>query len=198
MKLYNKIKWVLGILMVFFLILATNLLDRHNFIRVRDSVVSLYEDRLLAKGLIYELSRSIQEKELALVTADSMFYKSRNQEVNTDIENNLISFENTKLTYREEKLYNNLKTDFEKLKAMENRFVKSGYEREEQLREHIEQVKTDLYELSKIQLVEGKRQMAISQQAVNAVEVFTHIEIYILIILAVIIQIVVIYKPKED
>jgi hypothetical protein len=47
MTVFNRLKWILGILMVFVVILATNLLDRNNFLRVRDSVVAIYEDRLV-------------------------------------------------------------------------------------------------------------------------------------------------------
>ena len=54
MTFFNKIKWTLGILMVFVLIVTTNLIDRNNFVRVKDSVVSIYEDRLVAKNLILE------------------------------------------------------------------------------------------------------------------------------------------------
>jgi len=55
MRFYNKVKWVLGILIVFILILATNLIDRNNFIRVKDSVVTIYEDRLIASDLVFEM-----------------------------------------------------------------------------------------------------------------------------------------------
>mgnify|MGYP006207280059 CR=1 FL=1 len=68
MNFYDKIKWVLGILMVFVLIITTNLLDRNNFVRVKDSVVSIYEDRLIANDLIFEISNSIKQKEIAIVT----------------------------------------------------------------------------------------------------------------------------------
>ena len=63
MGFYNKLKWILGILMVFVLIIATNLIDKNNFVRVRDSVVTIYEDRLVANDLIFEMLKSVQEKE---------------------------------------------------------------------------------------------------------------------------------------
>ena len=62
MNFFNKIKWILGILIVFVLIITTNLIDRNNFVRVRDSVVTIYEDRLIVKGIIYDISKTIQEK----------------------------------------------------------------------------------------------------------------------------------------
>lgn len=78
MTFYNKIKWVLGILMIFILILSTNLIDRNNFIRVEDSVVTIYEDRIIANDLIFDISKSIHEKEIAIVSSDSSFFTHTN------------------------------------------------------------------------------------------------------------------------
>jgi hypothetical protein len=47
-------------------------------------------------------------------------------------------------------------------------------------------------------LEEGSRQLKISRRAIDTIELFTQIEIYILIFLAIIVQIIVMYKPKED
>ena len=77
MSLYNKLKWILGILIVFVLIIATNLIDKNNFTRVRDSVVTIYEDRIIASDLIFELQQSIHEKEVAIVLKDSLFSSLR-------------------------------------------------------------------------------------------------------------------------
>ncbi|PKP42222.1 MAG: chemotaxis protein, partial [Bacteroidetes bacterium HGW-Bacteroidetes-12] len=43
----------------------------------------------------------------------------------------------------------------------------------------------------------GSRQMSISKRALDTVELFTQIEIYVLVFLAIVIQIIVMYKPKE-
>jgi len=44
---------------------------------------------------------------------------------------------------------------------------------------------------------EGKRQMSISKRAIDSIELFTQLEIYVLIFLGVVVQVIVIYKPKE-
>lgn len=43
----------------FFLVLATNLVDRSNFNRIKNSVISIYEDRLVAKGIIFDMNDTI-------------------------------------------------------------------------------------------------------------------------------------------
>jgi len=68
--------------MVFVLIIATNLIDRNNFTRVKDSVITIYEDRLVANDLIFEMSNSFQEKEIAVAASDSAFFLERNKQVN--------------------------------------------------------------------------------------------------------------------
>ena len=47
MRWFDKLKWLLIIGVVFALVLATNLIDRRNFRNINDSVVSIYQDRLV-------------------------------------------------------------------------------------------------------------------------------------------------------
>lgn len=197
MTFFNKLKWILGILLVFVLIVITNLIDRNNFVRVRDSVVTIYEDRLIAKELIYEMSKSVNEKEVALVANDSIFFTEKNPRVNTLVKDFLSRFEETKLTSDESKTFEDLKTNFNLLFASEGKLISTDLKGNANIQRHIYNIKDNLDDLSKIQISEGSRQLAISKKAINTVELFTQIEIYFLIFLAVLIQIIVIYNPKK-
>lgn len=196
MGFYNKLKWILGILMVFVLIIATNLIDKNNFVRVRDSVVTIYEDRLVANDLIFEMLKSVQEKELAVAISDSTFFDSKNSKVNHNIEALVSRFEETKLTSQEENVFTDLKQNVKLLVDAETKFLNSSYADNSMVIKHIESLKTNLSDLSKIQLTEGNRQMSISKRALDSVELFTQIEIFILVLLAIVIQIIVMYNPK--
>ncbi|GAL66830.1 MCP four helix bundle domain-containing protein [Jejuia pallidilutea] len=198
MTFFNKIKWVLSILMVFVLIVTTNLIDRNNFIRVKDSVVTIYEDRLIAKDLIFEMSKAVQEKEVAVAASDTTFFNQYNNKVNDDIQSLISRFEQTKLTLDESKVFDNLKENFQKLKTLENVFKDSDFLAKNNLATGINNLKENLDELSEIQINEGKRQMSISQKAIDTVELFTQIEIYLLVFLAIVIQIIVMYNPKQN
>lgn len=198
MSVINKIKWILGILLVFFLIIATNLIDRDNFIRVRDSVETIYEDRLIAKNILFEISKAIHKKELAIVSADSTFFTKQNAALNNALENLLKRYELTKLTDEESKMFNDLKNNFTALKSSENTFVTSGYQGSEILMGRINSIKDNLDNLSEVQIIEGNRQLAISNRALESVELFTQIEIYVLIFLAVAIQIIIMYDLKKS
>lgn len=196
MSFYDKAKWVLGILMIFVLIIATNLIDRNNFLRVKDSVSSIYEDRLVAKGFIYEIATLIHDKELAIAKADTLFISTKSKQTNTDIQNLIDLFEGTKLTSMEGRVFNDMKVNFELLVEAETAYVQTNRIQKTALEKHIFNIKENLNALSEIQLSEGRRQQAISNKAIDKVELFTNIEIYILIFLAIIIQIIVIYNPK--
>lgn len=197
MTFLNKIKWILGILLVFVLIATTNLIDRNNFVRVRDSVVTIYEDRLIAKELIYEMSKSVNAKEIALIAKDSSFFNKKNQTLNTQIEGILSRFEKTKLTPEESKIFEELKSNFKSLFNSEKNGYASNSENNLTATGLISNIKDNLDKLSKIQISEGSKQLAISKKAIDTVELFTQIEIYLLVFLAIAIQVIIIYNPKE-
>lgn len=193
MTFFTKIKWILGVLLVFVLILATNLIDKDNFRRVKNSIVTIYEDRLVVNDLIFELSQMIHQKELAAVTSDSEFFNGPNQRINEKIDILIEKYLTTKLTEREEKTFGLLQDDLQELRKMEvpQPSDQMAY------REELSNIKDNLHELTKIQLREGRNQMAISKEAIKHVELFTRIEIYLLIFLAITIQVIIIYTPKK-
>ncbi|MDC6388566.1 MCP four helix bundle domain-containing protein [Maribacter sp. PR1] len=198
MTILSKIKWILGISMIFILIIATNLIDRNNFLRVKDSVTTIYEDRLVVKNIIFEIDRYIHEKELAMVRKDSAYYNNKASKINDKIQNLILRYQETKLTKEEAKVFEELKQNLVELKAQEVKFVESGKTQKTLLESSIDDVKENLYDLSQIQLSEGNRQMNISKKAVDTVELFTQLEIYILIFLAILIQVIIIYNPKNE
>ncbi|MDH7911125.1 MCP four helix bundle domain-containing protein [Winogradskyella sp. SYSU M77433] len=197
MNFFNKVKWILGILIVFVLIITTNLIDRNNFVRVRDSVVTIYEDRLIVKGIIYDISKTIQEKELAVAKSDTSFFDAENPKINKELEVLISNYEKTKLTDEENKNFNDLKAHLKDLKASEQQFIDSELSDKSAINNDINAIKANLDDLSRIQLDEGNKQMAISKRAIDTVELFTQMEIYFLIFLALLIQIIIIYQPKD-
>ena len=183
--------------MIFILILSTNLIDRNNFVRVKDSVVTIYEDRLIANDLIFEMLQSVQEKEIAIALSDSAFFNRTNLKVNDNIHSLITQFELTKLTFEERKIFGELKVNMKALIKSENNFINYDFSNRTEVFKTISKIKHNLNGLSKVQLSEGRRQMSISKHAIDTVELFTQIEIYFLVFLAIIIQIIVMYKPRK-
>ncbi len=194
MKLFNKVKWVLSVLLVFFLILTTNLLDKENFRRVKNSIVTIYEDRIVANDLIFEFLLLIHEKELAVASADTDFFKERNVQLQKEIESLTSRYRATKLTDREAIVFEMFQDDLGELEKMEA----SSNQGKDVYKKLLSEIKEKLNELSKIQLKEGRYQVALSKEAFDDVELFTQLEIYILIFLAIIVQIIILYKPKNN
>jgi len=194
MTFFTKVKWILGVLLIFVLILATNLIDKDNFQRVKDSIVTIYEDRLVAVDLIFELSQLLQQKELAAATADTEFFNTANQRVNENISILVEKYLTTKLTDREERVFGMLQDDVADLQKMEPPVP----ENEEAYLKGLSLIKDDLRELTKIQLKEGQNQMAMSEEAFKNVELYTRVEIYLLIFLAIAIQLIIIYTPRKE
>lgn len=196
MSLIEKLKWSLGILMVFVLILSTNLLDKNNFLRVRDSIVAIYEDRLVANDVIYDMAEIVGEKELAIATENMNFLEKENSRLNMELDELMSRYESTRLTDSEAKEFSQLKENMSRLMQIEQ--VNDGA-KDPALR-LIDELQLNLHRLSKIQLSEGRRQKLIGKSAVESVELFTRIEIYLLVVMAIVIQIIVMYNPssKQD
>jgi hypothetical protein len=198
MTLFNKIKWTAGILLVFAIILTTNLIDKNNFNKLRYSVVTIYEDRIVANDLIFEILLSIREKEIALAMPDSTFFLQRNDKINEGIKNLLEKYEQTKLTNKELKFFNNLKGELKNLESLEKEFINSAFRNDVDLQNSINEIVRNLYDLSKVQLEEGRRQMALSNETMETIDLFTQVEIIFLVLMAVLVQIIILYKPKQD
>ncbi len=197
MTIYAKIKWILGVLMIFLLIITTNLIDKENFKRINNSVTNIYEDRLIAKDIIFAIYKNIDQKEHAILMNDFEFFKNNNLKINDDINALLQKFEDTKLTKEEAQVFNTLKKQVIALNNLEINGLGDLNNVENNVLNHIKTVKNTLYNLSKIQLKEGKRQVSLSNKAFSTIELFTQIEIYILVFLAIIIQIIILYNPKK-
>ena len=196
MDFYTKIKWILGISLVFVLIAATNLVDRSNFVQVKESVASIYEDRLIVKDLIMDMYKAVQEKKIAIITADEAFLDQRNGAVNKNLETLVERYEATKLTKNEAVAFESLRENIQALWSSEAA-MKESFSGNEKLLGMIGQIEENLDELSEIQISEGRRQVSISKRATDSIELFTQLEVYVLIFLAIVIQVIILYKPRK-
>ena len=197
MPIINKLKWIFGILLIFLLVLATNLIDRNNFLRIKDSTVNIYENRLIAKSIIYDLSLQVHRKEIALITADSNFFHNEQAAANNLIAGLLDQFSGTRLTRKEKTLLNTLTLNIEQLISPDKKLSYQEKSLIKKQRALIKTIKENLDSLAVIQLEEGKRQVMLSDKAISSIKLFTQIEIYFLIALAIMVQFLIMYKPKS-
>lgn len=196
MTTFDKIKWVSGIALIFFIVLATNLIDRNNFTIVKDSVETIYADRLVAKDIILDLYRLTWEKELTYSKKEEARFTSQNNAIDTRIRELLDLFATTKLTEREAIVFEHLQNGFAGLNSHEGA-LPAGQLPDQIFNNQLALIRESLDDLSDIQMEEGRRQLLESQRALESVDLFTQLEIYALIIMAIAIQIMVMYKPKQ-
>lgn len=197
MPILKKIKWFLAVLGVFLLILATNLIDKENFLRVEKSVENIYNERLLAKELLLEITIKFHQKELAYATNDSLYLRSRNDIVNSEITKLLLMFERSKATKKEVIILDQLKSthakliEHEKVSDINNTLYTS------ECANIFSEINENIVALSIEQVKEGKNQKHLANEAIGMVKLFSNIEVYMLIFLALVLQFIILYKPKK-
>jgi septal ring factor EnvC (AmiA/AmiB activator) len=194
MKTFDKIRWIASILLVFFIVLITNIIDRDNFNQLSNSVTTMYQDRIVASDLLFDISRIIKEKQIATLTSDTIFFQNQNDKFNQEIDQLLGNYEITKLTEGEKFAFNQLQEELKSLKQKEKSFA--NLSNGEALKS-LKKIDEYLHKLSKIQLQESKQQVFISNRAKDTVNLYTQIEIIFLILMAILVQIIILYKPKE-
>lgn len=195
MSIFSKIRWVASILLVFFIVLTTNLIDKSNFNKLSSSVTTIYEDRIVASDLLFEMARLLRKKEMAVISGDKTFPGNENTKLNRELENLIERYRQTKMTEKEKFVFNQLKDELTALMQIEQNSRRSE---DEKLLKSIEKINQYLYDLSKIQLQESRRHVFISEKAKDTIDLFTQFEVIFLIIMAILIQIIIFYKPKES
>jgi hypothetical protein len=196
MRLFEKVKWFLGIFLVFFLILATNLVDKENFTRIKDSVETTYEDRLVAQDMILDFYEIIQEKEIAIVDSDNQFFEQENRSANESLGNLIERYSSTRLTKEEERVFEEFRANVTGLQEKEGDLKKLLSSEKTTYRSMLDKIKDNLHDLADIQIEEGRRQTLLSRDVMEKVELFSQVEIYILLTLAILVQIIILYNPN--
>lgn len=197
MTTFGKIKSVAAVMMVFLLILATNMIDQDNFERVEASVEKIYEEQLMTKDAIIHLTNLIHEKEVAFLMKDSTYFDLKRPVSNKQIVALLADCEKGEVTRKEGVILSELKSNSEKLFQAEEVGAQLLGSNNSSYYERLNLIETEIHELAHLQLEEGRRQKMASRDAIESTKLFSRIEIYLLIILAVAVQIIILYPSKK-
>ena len=196
MKWFDKLKWLLIIGVVFTLVLATNLIDRRNFRNINNSVVSLYEDRLVVKNTILDMATAINQKEVAFLTKDTVSIKANNHRLTDALKNDLGKFNPSSVTASEVESLDQLKNNLDAMFKAEAALLENEFSSLDDYKKIIERVNEDMDVLAHIQMKEGKKQLITSQRNMAAVELFTQLEIIFLVLFAAIALIIIFRKTR--
>jgi uncharacterized membrane protein len=201
MSVINKIMWTAGMLFAIALILMTGQINKRNFQKIQNSIEGIYKDRLVVKGLIFDLSTSLYQKEMALVKKDNEFFAKENNEINEAVMQHITDFKATKLTPNEDATLRKFEDGVNKLIYQEEKAKLASESITSKDIETFTALIIDLHKmlgtLSEIQLEEGRRKLNISGGAVDSMNFFEKIENYFLIIFAVLILVVIFAVPGE-
>jgi hypothetical protein len=83
------------------------------------------------------------------------------------------------------------------LKRLENLYTESVELKDLDLDPLIIDINGNLRDLSKVQLEEGKRQIEMSNKAMETIDLFTQVEIIFLVLMAIMVQVIILYKPAR-
>lgn len=193
-KNYNfqqRFNLALALLAIFFLILATNLIDKRHFNTAQETLTSVYEDRVVAQHYIFEMSAIIHEKEKQYFKLKTL---SNTEKDNQQLKELVTKFAATKLTPSEKKQFSSLK---EHLKILEKAAQKNQESNNQKSPIIFNNIKEDLRALAEIQLAEGKRRMHLAQKSLDTTNLLSNIELVLLVLVGIVIQFVIFYRVKK-
>ncbi|MEQ9009462.1 MAG: MCP four helix bundle domain-containing protein, partial [Ekhidna sp.] len=157
---------------------------------LEESITTIYKDRLVAKDYIFDLSRKIDTKKVALSTAEDELIESITL-TNHSIDQLLESYEKTRLTEEENMLLRKLKDDINLSVEFENQiFHNPTLTRRIVIKNHLNSqydlILSDLEALSDIQLFEGKKILDSSNRIIASNGITKRLEVALLIVITLV------------
>ena len=196
MKGFKKLKWVFIIGAVFTLGVTTNVIDERNYNKINQSIVSIYEDRLLVKHTILDMATVINQKEVAFLTRDTIFIKASNPALTEKLKSDLMTFSRTKVTSKQNEYLTRLQENLELMFRRENELLKNQFTTIDQYKIIIARVNENMDVLAHIQMNEGKREFMQSQRDLVSIGIFSWLEIIAMTLFAVISLVLIYREPK--
>lgn len=196
-----KTKIAIALILVLFLIFAKSLVDKSNVDELEASFVTVYEDRLVVQDYIFNITELLFRMRLVVANTESFeqYLAVKNQVIDyhEQILAIISSFERTYLTPKEEKYLNDFKELVSKKLEIQSYFIsletsEKNYENSVlRFNSDFERVFNDLKELSKIQLLEGKKLANLSYRIKARSDIWLQFEYAVLFILLIIISMII-------
>ena len=191
----QKFNLALALLAVFFLILATNLVDRRHFETAQEALTSVYEDRVVAQHYIFEISTIVYQKEQQFIENNTNKWSVEND---ARIEELIEQFAGTKLTTSERRQFESLKEHLTTLERIETKYRENSINNKTHvIPEIFKHIKNDRNDLAETQILESKSKMFLAQKSLNTTNLLSNLELGLLIIVGIAIQFVIFYRIKK-
>lgn len=186
----QKTRMAVAAAVVLLLLIFTHLIDKSQFADLHHSATSVYEDRLLAQGYIYDIADHLTKKRIALyqgIIEETSF--------NDQIIQLLSDLEATSLTREESSLLSDVIQEFNALMIKERHSLTGdsmiNHRSVEILQQQHSLLNEKLSRLSKIQMQEGEKLMTSSDNVKALNYLNSQTEIAILIIAGLCVQVLI-------
>tara|TARA_Y100001972_G_scaffold125021_1_gene175396 strand:- start:697 stop:1320 length:624 start_codon:yes stop_codon:yes gene_type:complete len=197
----QKIRAGIALAIVFLLIIATNQIDSNHFSIVKKTLTTVYEDRILVKNYIYNISRLLDKKQKALRSESYSQLDSLNSASNDSIRSLINKFSKTYLTEQEavhfQSLENSLNSLFNHEKQLNLEKIDDKLPTIDVIDNYYDRIYLDLDALSKIQIEESRRQIMQSNKSIDTSDLISRIEIGVLIFIGIMLQLLIFLKPLK-
>lgn len=190
----TKAALILGV--VFLLVLAKNWYDERKVSELGNSFASVYEDRLVVEGYIYQLSDHLYQKKIMLDNCSSQdnLNNLRNKfgEHNAAIHALIQNYEKTRLTEAETAYFQDFKNHVAAIEKLERNYLagpgNGNISAKSAMNRSYDFAAGNLHQLSGIQLAEGKMLNEQSKKMIAGSSLLTQFELVILIGIGLLIQ----------
>lgn len=197
----NKLKIAVLLLVVFAALLVRNMVEKRHAAELGTSFNSVYKDRLLVEGYIYELSNCLHAKK-ELISRPSAHDRSASlatemARYDAKIAELLTAFEQTKLTEQEAVVLTSLKKRLHTLDRTGQSWLnRLAYDYptddlQAQMAVLIGKASNDLHQLSTIQLAVGRDMNDQSQKILSKSSVLSQFAVVMLIVLGLVVQVLI-------
>lgn len=182
----------------FLLVLGSNRLDQKHFATVQHTVNSVYKDRVVVQGYLYELNNMVHQRELWLAGRETgADFKADRQKA----EGLITSLGSTYLTPEETVLFRELVNEFENLHKWEAETTFPGDgERDGNQAEGLailRKIHGKLDGLVQVQLNESEELTAISKKSLGMNMLLSKLEITFMVLIGILILLLVFYPSKR-
>jgi len=184
----SKLKAVALLMLIILAILAANLSTRNNLDKLDDTVLSIYNDRLMPATFIFRLTDHLYQKQLVSGTADKNLTVNSMLVMDAEMLQLVKNYEATHLTVAEEKAWHAFKDHLQKYSAAYAGNQPGSIATHQQnisAKQHFDAAIHCLNTLSAIQATEGKNLSRNSRNMISDGVLMSHFEISVLLILGI-------------
>ena len=194
----QRIQAGLILALAFLLVLGSNRLDQKHFTTVQHTVNSVYKDRVVVQGYLYELNNMVHQRELRLAGMENGADLEADRQKAEEL---ITSLGATYLTPEETVLFRELVREFENLHNWEADTVLPGNgERMGKRAEGLailQGIHRKLDGLVQVQLKESEELTAISKKSLGMNKLLSKLEVAFMVLIGILILVLAFYPNKR-